>query len=279
MPEFQVAGPGLTATVREGVGGKITSLLDSAGRQWLAQPDPALDVVPGADFVRGEMSGWDECAPSVNACTVGGFPIPDHGDLWATRWDTMSHDGDRVEMRATGSSMPYELRRTVAASDRGLRLDYEARSLGGDLPFLWLAHPQFVAPVGSFVRLPGEVTTVVDVLGERDRVVPWTRELATADSLAEGGCRKLYVEPALRAREASLVLEDGSSLTLSWTGCDYLGLWFDRAAFSRESVIALEPSTGYRDSLAWAIESGRASLLTPADPLRWSLWLEVSLAI
>ena len=38
-----------------------------------------------------DASGWDECLPSVAACTVKTagcrLDIPDHGDLWRVAWE------------------------------------------------------------------------------------------------------------------------------------------------------------------------------------------------
>ncbi len=56
----------------------------------------------------------------------------------------------------------------------------------------------------------------------------------------------------------------------------YLGIWFDRGAYSREPVIALEPSTGYYDSLATAVELGRVPRLEVGVPFEWYVDLAVS---
>ena len=48
------------------------------------------------------------------------------------------------------------------------------------------------------------------------------------------------------------------------------------AGYSTETVVALEPSTAYRDSLAWAIDNGTAARIPSRGALRWSLDVDLS---
>ena len=260
-------------------GGKILSLRGPDGREWLAQPaDPSRAPVRGdAVYALSDPAAWDECAPSIDACEVGGRAVPDHGDLWTAEWAVVSSAPDPLELSVTGRSLGYRLVRRVTASDTGVRFDYVA-SADVATPFLWAAHPQFVSPPGSVLELPDLVTHVVDVINPRQPVLAWSAELATVDSLPAGGCRKVYVDPAVHADRATLRHPDGASLTMTWRNCPYLGLWFDNGAYSREPVVAIEPSLGYRDSLAWAIEHGDAPILARGRDLRWSLEVAISAA-
>ena len=70
-------------------GGKITSLRGAGGREWLAQTE-LLDRSPsGLDFVAAAMSGWDECAPSIDPGELDGVRFSDHGDLWDRSWTVL----------------------------------------------------------------------------------------------------------------------------------------------------------------------------------------------
>src|SRR5436305_4542411 len=73
-------------TVLPRFGGKIASI--RVGSHELLQPplspiEPRTRTMP---FDQADASGWDECLPSVAACSVktaaGQAEIPDHGDLW-----------------------------------------------------------------------------------------------------------------------------------------------------------------------------------------------------
>ncbi|MCY7411677.1 MAG: hypothetical protein LH471_01345 [Salinibacterium sp.] len=264
-------GSGLTASVEPARGGKIVSLIDEAGSEWLAQTDPIFRLADGASFVESEMAGWDECAPSIVACTIRGRDVPDHGDLWNTAFDT---DGSTV--RAFGVSLGYRFERTITATDDGVMLHYLAESVGETVPFLWAAHPQFSALPGTRVELAAPAR-VVDVLDPKLPISEWSPQLATIDTVPHEGSRKWFVEPDHPVEAASIVRADGSSLTMRWSPtCPYLGVWFDSRAYSREPVIAIEPSTGYFDSLESAVYYGRVALLTPGAPLAWWVSLQVT---
>jgi hypothetical protein len=278
MPGYRISGGGIAAIIDPARGGKILSLRGQDGREWLAQhADPSRPPDRGAAvFTASDPAGWDECAPSIDACVVGGRAIPDHGDLWTAEWVVRSSTPDSLEVAAVGRSLDYGLVRRVTATTNGLRLDYVASTTGGATPFLWAAHPLFVSPPGSVLELPAAVTHVMDVVDPSQPMVPWSARLATVDSLPERGFRKLYVDPAAHAAAATLRHPDGAALTMTWQNCPYLGLWFDNRVYSREPVVAIEPSLGFRDSLAWAVEHGRAPLLAPGHDLRWSLEVAIS---
>lgn len=267
-PPVRLDTPALSVVVDADRGAKIVSLREPDGLEWLAAADPAHPAPPRAPFVDAEMAGWDECAPSIVACEVAGASVPDHGDLWDRPFAAV---GD--ELVAEGRSLDYRFARAMREVPGGVRFEYVAQARSTPIPFLWAAHPQFVAPPGTRVELPG-VTEVVDVLDPAEPLLPWTPERATIDTVPRGGCRKVYVPPSVSARGARLVRADGRALELRWSlACPYVGVWFDGTAYSREPVIAIEPSTGYFDSLATAVERGRVPVLAPGRPLHW--WVEV----
>ena len=270
MTAFEVRGDGLTATVLPERGGRISSLRDRWGREWLAQPESALGQppVPGSNFTEGDMAGWDECAPSIVACDVDGVSIPDHGELWTTEFDSVP-----PRVGATGSVLNYRFERAIVATPNGLRLEYSAVSLRGDVPFLWAAHPQFVAPDGSWLRVD-DVTEVVDVQSDPVQRVSWTDERSRIDTVADRASRKFYLDPDRPRFEAALVHPDGRAMVMRWSEqCPYVGFWFDRRRYSRTPVIAIEPSTGFFDSLSVAQAKGLVAVLQPDMPLRW--WVDL----
>jgi hypothetical protein len=268
-----VAGPGLRATVAADRGAKIVSLRDDAGHEWLAQParwqPPAR---PGAAFVESEMCGWDECAPTIVECQPSGWPVvPDHGDLWDVAW---SADGE--VLRGRSRSLDVELSRTIRPCASGLRIEYEARPTVARTPFLWAAHPQFTAPPGSRVAIA--VSAVVDAMHQPGVRRPWTDDLAGIDAVLPGQCAKYYAPPEVPVGRAELTVQGRGMLTMTWDAAvaPYVGVWFDHCAYAREPVIAIEPTTGYFDSLDDAIRSDRILYLETGSPARWAIELSVT---
>jgi len=78
-------------------GGKISSI--RIGQNELLQR-PLAPIAPRTrtmTFDEGDASGWDECLPSVAACSVrtavGTAEVPDHGDLWRVEWEKQGTRG------------------------------------------------------------------------------------------------------------------------------------------------------------------------------------------
>jgi hypothetical protein len=260
----------LTVVVRAKRGGKIASLRDADGTEWLTQSTLRTQPPPGTTFAEAEMAGWDECAPSVTACVVGRVPIPDHGDAWDAAWEVRGS-----ALRHAGTSLPYELERTIAPTPSGgLRLKYKATTDVARVPFMWVSHPQFEAAPGTRVEFQDPPRRVVDVLADGWPSQDWSPALGYIDQISIGGCRKLYVQPEERLASVDLVRPDGNRLRMTLSpAIPYLGLWFDHGAWAPTPVICIEPAIAYADSLARAVELGTAPVLTPATPLEW--WLEL----
>ncbi len=278
MTAHTLRAGGLTATVAPESGGAITSIV-AAGREWLAQPAAGtVPALPPTVFTEGTMAGWDECAPTIDACVVQGVTVPDHGDLWARPWSVLDASETQLTLAAASDVLGFRMtRRLTADGDATLHFDYLVEALDGPLPFLWAAHPQFSSPPGSHVELPVGVTSVVDVLDAGVPALPWTASIGTIDTVDDRACRKLYVDPGTPVSAARLVHADGANAAFRWSdAAPYLGIWFDNRAFSREPVIALEPATGFFDSLATAVRLGRVARVEPGRPLRWSLTVAFS---
>ena len=255
---IRVGGPKLAALVSPSRGGKIVSLVDESGREWLAQPTSPLPppAEPGDVFTAAELCGWDECAPTVDDETWDGARLGDHGDLWTQRWAV---EGSQV--RATSPALGFSFSRSITPTGRGLRMEYVVRS-ARDIPLLWAAHPQFVAPPGSHVQLPAGTVLRAQDGSELDH------DVLRMDSYADGECRKFHADPATRVGWASLVLPSDERLTLYWSSsAPYLGIFMDAAAIARERVAVIEPMSGWPDTLSQAVESGHVARITPDRPL------------
>jgi galactose mutarotase-like enzyme len=185
-------------TVLPRFGGKIASI--RLGDQELLQ-GPLAAYGPRTrtmNFDASDASGWDECLPSVAACTLeteaATVSIPDHGDLWRVEWSSADHGprtGDKgpenrerglgnshsagaqsskdaskepVTLRGDCFSLPLSLERKVALTEtpKGweLRLDYSVINTGSaPMPWSWSAHPLFAAEAGDRIVLPASIET------------------------------------------------------------------------------------------------------------------------
>lgn len=268
------SGDPLVITVVPQRGGKIASIT-SPSHEWLSQPagEQPLRSPCGLGFVQAEMCGWDECAPTIVAGrTEEGTELSDHGDLWDQSW-SWSRDGDALTTWAQGLDWSYTLSRTIRPVAGGFRIDYEASSKDPvPHPFLWAAHPQFLAEPDSWVELVG-VTHVVDFLAPD---VPLAAERAL-QRVPDGASRKLWTLPQDIVQRATLHHPGGRALELSWTGdaVRWCGVWIDAHEYSRDRVIAIEPATGWHDSASSAQAAGTVLTLAPGTATAWTLNLTV----
>jgi len=305
QPAWALESDALRVVTVPGMGAKLVSLVHKpAAHEWLLGPaDRPFRPVPyGASFVDQDMSGWDEMFPTIEACPYpgegpyAGAALPDHGEVWALPWDVTDAADGRLTLRVEGRALPYRLTRTLSLPDaRTLRLDYAATNTGdAPLAALWAAHPQFAVTPATEVRLPDAVADVISV-GALPAWAPVGMRLAwpvasdpdgqpfpldRVTSAALRRSRKVYLLPEQGVSWAALV-EPGAGhwLRLEWDPAQvpYLGIWADEGHYNPALTIALEPSTGFYDSLARAWEAGRVPVLSPGDTLTWGLTVRVGL--
>lgn len=267
----------LTVEVDLADGARLTVLRDIAsGRDWLAADRRPGRVAraPGVPFVDTALGGWDECAPTVDACVVdtaeGPWATEDHGELWSRPWT-----GDARRHQRSGRR--FSLRRAVGTTAAGVRLDYEVTPRGPHpLPFLWTAHPQFRLRPRTRLVLPGPAA-VCRVQPPPDQLQSWPGVLDPTDLVEPGRSAKWWLDPeAPGANWAALLDEDGGWLRLRWHNADlpYLGLWIDRGHLADGEVLAIEPSCGWHDRLDRAVAAERVWTLHGA-PRRWTVQVEV----
>lgn len=255
-------------------GGKIASIRDRSGREWLEQPAVPLrplDKLP-TRFVDGDMCGWDECAPTIAPCDVSGVQLPDHGELWRTPW----FDSGEGWLTVHGPSWGYTFSRRISVSGHVAKLEYQVTAGGEAFPLLWAAHPQFRAGPGTRVDLGGQSPQLLDVLAIPPAWNQYADELCGIDSVPAGGCRKFYLDPDSLRGPVTLRHTDDSVLTMECSdNVPYLGVWFDRKAFALHDVIALEPSTGFYDECNAAVRRGQVATLAASEHVQW--WVTVSI--
>jgi galactose mutarotase-like enzyme len=252
-------------TILPRLGGKIASIL-VGDRELLQSPlAPYGPRTRTMSFDAGDVSGWDECLPSVAACTVetagGPVPIPDHGDLWRVEWRAREQGSGIRDQFAVGEnqrsvtlvgecfSLPLTLERTVRLAETALgwelRLDYSIKNTGRfAVPWSWAAHPLFVAEAGDRIVLPGSIGALRlegsggGRLGKNGDSVSWpvaalangnVCELSLAQGIESGIGDKLFTGP-LSAAESWCALERPRAGVRIKVGFDpaatpYLGLW------------------------------------------------------
>lgn len=293
----------LRTVVLPQLGAKLVSLLDKRSQlEWLVDSGgrPLKPVSYGASFVDQDMSGWDEMFPTIVTCEYPlpgefyGAQLPDHGEAWALPWSIDYAQKGTLRLCLDGKVLPYRLTRTLSYSvpDK-LQLHYELENLSQELmPYIWAAHPQFACGDNAQILLPPEVTQVCNTIpadwgwGDPETRFDWPEALSVTGqkvridrtrppSLQQA--RKFFVLPETHPAWTGLVRHPSEDwLRLDWDPeqVPYLGIWIDEGALNHTTVAALEPTTGFYDSLAVAWGKKEVTVLEPGSTRTWALTVQ-----
>ncbi|NJN17315.1 MAG: hypothetical protein HC822_14115 [Oscillochloris sp.] len=299
------SGP-LSLIIVPDLGGKICSLRDTrTNREWLWRHPrlPYRRASADSDYsTSADSGGWDECFPTVAACTLdNGLVLPDHGELWsqAPTLEVLSRDNTvAFRCRWHGRALPYSFERTIllTTGSSKLRFEYHLTNVADyPLPFIWCAHPLLAIEPGMELRLPQAARYHVWGSMPADLLTP-DQHLCFPPALqyndadinlshlppALGIALKLWSDPLPAGQgSAGLYAADGA-LTMHWDTAllPQLALWLNLGAWAGDGGpplynLGLEPCIGAQDSLAEALVHNAAAYLAPGATRRW--WLDVEL--
>jgi galactose mutarotase-like enzyme len=299
------SGP-CSAIVLPHYGGKIASLRFQ-GHELLQSPlAPIAPRTHDLPFDVSDASGWDECLPSVAACTVktgtGPIQIPDHGDLWRVPWSITRRDAQSVALTASCFSLPLQLARKLsfAETEKGARLslDYKLTNTGDKpVPWSWAAHPLFTAALGDRIVLPDSVHTLRlegsggNRLGSSGDEKQWpiaeqsdgtNTDLSWVAAADSGFADKLFAGPmngdagwcALERPSAGLRIK----VSFDPSATPYIGLWICYGGWPerpgpKQVCVALEPGTAPVDSLS--LTGPWTRTLAPGESAIWPMYVDL----
>ena len=302
-------------TVLPRFGGKISSIRVGSHELLQAPLSPIKPRTKTMTFDHGDASGWDECLPSVAACSVktaaGQAEIPDHGDLWRVEWATPGA-GNREHRtnRASNSlnllgkcfSLPLEVERTIRLTeiDRGWRLDlsYRVRNCGKYVvPWSWAAHPLFVCEKGDRIQLPQSIHSLKvegsggERLGKSGSSATWpiatlakggTADLSFVDRTDSGIADKLFAGP-LNATENWCALERvraGLRIRVQFdtAATPYLGLWICYGGWPEKpgpKQVCVAMEPATAPVDSLAVTGQWSRELAPGEPFSWPMQVEI----
>jgi len=290
------SGNGLHITVLPELGGKIASIMDEAGREYLfvRDGDYALPTY-GSGFGEWDSAGWDECFPTVAASTLAdgpwaGVTAPCHGELWTLPHKLVDYPGE-LHLLVHGVRFPYTFNRIIRLPEPGtMTITYVVRNeCELPLPYLYSAHPLLAATPGCRVIAPAGIDSMrVDNsarlrLGGVGDEVGWpqaedkdgrTVVLDVLSGPEQGTGDKLYTPRLTGNRCAGLVdTERGVWVGYTWSTqrLPRLGVWLNQGGFRGDFNLALEPCSGYPDRLDLAIARGEAQVLPPGGEAEWQI--------
>ena len=303
LPVAVLENEGVSVAVVPELGAKIVSIRDRrSGREWLWQNPhvPLRAAAPDADYGDYDLSGWDECFPSVGNVVIpdgpwAGRSTGDHGEIWCRPADVTFGAG-RMIARMRGARFPYELRREIVLADglddsRIIRIEYELQVHGdAALPALWAAHALFALEPGMRIEFPPGTTFRVRShdcrLGAYDTVFPWPVapgsgepvDLSVVEDPHAGWHAKLFTE-FLPEPWARLHAPGGGDLTLEFPDTPHIGLWINYGSIGGKGQpphanLGVEPTSSPAEHPIEARERGLPAEFSGVA--RWSVTVRIN---
>lgn len=292
------------------LGGKISSLRDRrSGREWLWRHPrfPYKRVPYGSSYIaEADTGGWDECFPSVSACSYPsepwqGIAIQDHGELWSQvpkfeiveRAETLT-----LRTRWQGVALPYTFTRTVtlAPNSSVIRANYEVvNNANQSINYVWSIHPLLSIDPGMVLALPHSARFHVagsipqDLVSPEQTVqYPFAARGLNFPTLPEtsAGCAiKIWSDPLPAGEGWAAIHANDGELQMRWDVAllPQVAAWMNFGAWAADGGtpyynLGLEPCIGAQDSLADAVtQYNLFATVSPRGSKTW--WLEIELTV
>jgi len=298
----------IALTIIPELGGKVSSLRDCrTWREWLWRHPryPYKRVPHGSSYVaEADTGGWDECFPSVSACSYPSDPwkggaIQDHGELWSQvpEFEIEEHSETlTLQTRWQGMALPYTFTRriTLTGNSSLIRSEYEVLNQSNQpIDFVWCIHPLLAIEPGMELHLPSSARFNVAgafppdlVSTDKDLPYPFPAPGLNFPLLPKtdaGRSIKIWSDPLpMDAGWATVKARDGE-LQMKWdvSLLPQLAAWMNFGAWAADGGtpyynLGLEPCIGAQDSLNDAVNHYKVFATLPPHGLK-NWWLEIEL--
>lgn len=285
------------------LGAKVISLrYRPGGREFLwRHPDrPLRAVAYGTAFDQADISGWDECFPSIAETPYPlapwqGILVPDHGELWTLPWQ-WEVDGTALRMWTYSVRFGYRFERIFDFDERSIAVSYRVDNpTSFDLHALWSMHPFFQVTPSSRVLLPPGVGVRVEI-STGERIGPFLSEAPwpVAHDHQTGRPVDLSImgppQPTTEKLYSTLLLEGWAALyhpddehfvafTFDPSDIPFVGVCQIRGGWPAQGkpayTVLLEPCTGWPDRLDLAVAHGTARVIPAGKSRQWQVQLHL----
>lgn len=266
------------------IGFKIASIVYlPKQKEFLFQPTNKKYMYPNYrdKFEKYDTSGLDDVIPTIDECIYPngkfkGMLLPDHGDVWSTKWDV-----DVFENKVVGhvmlKSLPLELTRSIEFSnDDTIKLNYIVKNLDdGDVYFIWALHG--LNTFDDYTEFIFE-EDMLDVINVHDNEDLSKINLKKLNSYENNRAYKYYFLNKLSKGEVGLnYIKEKLKYIIKYDPdvLPYLGIWVTKGGFKGEYNCAIEPSNGFYDSLFTAYQNNKLPCLSSHEEINWTIEIKI----
>lgn len=227
----------------------------------------------GDDFEAYDRSGIDEMLPTIDPCYYPNSykKLNDHGDLWAQKWDFEIRENSLIS-KVRCDSIKLDLERELTLDGDQVKFSYKLKNpTVQDHPYLWAFHGlmAYSDQVEIDFGQDGDILNVIDGkaydfdyrnLSEYpDKNV---YKFYFVDEITDGNINIHYKREKLKVQ-----------MNFTTDINKYLGFWMTKGGLKGEYNFALEPTSGYYDSLERAFKNNKFSKIASKEEKTWELTL------
>ena len=275
------------------MGGKILSFFSKEGNFELAA-QPARRHPEGA--AARKFSDWafgmDDTFPSIDAETVEWkgrrLEYPDHGEIWKNGFALTDQTDQSASLFWKSESFGYSYQKESLLKEEHLTIRYRiVNESENELPCLWTWHGLLRYEQDVEFSLPEEIERFRNVLsdgplGEAGILYPRKNPVYDFERMPKtnGPCMVKYYgeEPVREGICEAFYPAQGMLLRLSYDAgvLPYLGVWITAGGFQGDYNWAIEPTSGFYDSVSTAEKNKKLKVLGPGEVMEFELTLSLS---
>lgn len=268
----------LSVKILKNFGAKIASIYSKEKNfEFLFQPTKGEYEVPILKdaFEKYDTSGADDMLPTIDECFYPNsyIKLPDHGDVWAQKWNYEVEDNKLIAW-IRSDSLKLILKRTMYLEDNALVLEYSLKNNTLQKHYyLWAFHGlmNFDDNTEMYFDFSGEIENVIDA-------TEYGFDFKKLYEYPDKSQNKFYFKNEVENGSCGLIYKNqGLKLQYDFdTNINkYVGVWITKGGFKNEYNVAIEPASGYYDSLERAFKNNKVSSIEPGEELYWSLKLSI----
>lgn len=280
---LRLANDQISIAVRADLGGKVISLRDANGLEWLSRSDrPYAKRSDGMSYGSSEFDGIDEIFPNLNKeeLTLADgrkVSLNDHGEVWTKVWTRLDEPG--IALAVEGSDFPYRLERRIRLEGASVVFSYRLVHTGTEpFPYAYCFHPLWAIHAGLRVEMLAEQPCIwlygkgVEGLGKGEDF-PWSQSAAAIGPIRAESGRFWKVVAKHVSGPVRLVNGSGAALRMEWdtTVHPHAAFWCSESGVSNLQHLACEPATSPQDALSAAIADSTARTLSPGEVHSWTI--------
>ena len=284
-PAIGVKAGRLTARFLPEDGGKMASLTDEKGFEYLAQAkgETYQSLTPDGEFIHSECSSFDDMFPTIDPYTAeqgafAGIPYPDHGEICRLPWEVQLGERE-VTFLCRSRLFKTVFRKTVREENGSLAVHYRIEN-GYDepYPYLWAAHCMLAGEEGAVVSTAyPDDAPIRKMFGSQEPEAMKRDGLVAHDPVNGLAYKFYYTDPIPRGEVSYHYPSTGRTLRLDYDGdkIPWLGVWINNGSFKGMYNVALEIATAPYDSPAEAMKAKACSYLPAGGEVSFSLHFTV----